>query len=90
MQIDSLLTSHLRYIPVTIKGLRTALWIKYLATKIPGYLSLLVALVTLQGCVAGTIIDVVSETIEAGVELTGAAVGTVVDVVTPDGDDDSD
>ena len=90
MQIDSLLTSQLRYIPVTIKGLRTTLWIKNLAIKIPGYLSLLFALVTLQGCVAGTIIDVVSETVEAGVELTGAAVGAVVDVVTPDGDDDSD
>ena len=37
---------------------------------------------------AGTIIDVVSETVEAGVELTGAAVGAVVDVVIPDGDDE--
>ena len=42
----------------------------------------------LQGCVAGTIIDVVAETVEAGVELTGAAVGTVVDVIIPDSDDE--
>ena len=49
---------------------------------------LLIAMLTLQGCVAGTVIDVISETIEAGVEITGAAVGAVVDVVTPDGDDE--
>lgn len=49
---------------------------------------LLIAMLALQGCVAGTVIDVISETVEAGVELTGAAVGAVVDVVTPDGDDE--
>jgi hypothetical protein len=51
---------------------------------------LVTALLALQGCVAGTVIDVVSETVEAGVELTGAAIGTVVDIVTPDSDDEGD
>jgi len=50
----------------------------------------LIAMLTLQGCVAGTVIDVISETVEAGVEITGAAVGTVVSIVTPDDDDDED
>ncbi len=49
---------------------------------------LLIAMLTLQGCVAGTVIDVISETVEAGVEITGAAVGAVIDVVTPDDDDE--
>ncbi len=49
---------------------------------------LLIAMLTLQGCVAGTVIDVISETVEAGVEITGAAVGAVVDIVTPDDEDD--
>jgi hypothetical protein len=54
-------------------------------------LNFLFVILALQGCVAGTIIDVVSETVEAGVELTGAAVGAVVDVIVPDGDaEDSD
>ena len=43
----------------------------------------------LQGC-AGTIIDAVAETVEAGVELTGAVVGTAVDVVIPDGDEEDE
>lgn len=47
-------------------------------------------LVLLQGCVAGTVIDVLAETVEAGVEVTGAVVGTAVDVIVPDGDDDED
>ena len=51
---------------------------------------LLIAMLALQGCVAGTVIDVISETVEAGVEITGAAVGAVVDIVTPDDDDDED
>lgn len=41
----------------------------------------------LQGCIAGTVIEIAAETIEAGVEVTGAAVGGVVDIVTPDDDD---
>ena len=49
---------------------------------------LLIAMFTLQGCVAGTVIDVISKTVEAGVEITGAAVGAAVDIVTPDDDDD--
>ena len=49
----------------------------------------LVSMLLLQGC-AGTIIDAVAETVEAGVELTGAVVGTAVDVVIPDGDDDDE
>ncbi|MCZ6803786.1 MAG: hypothetical protein O7D86_07615 [Proteobacteria bacterium] len=49
---------------------------------------LLIAMLALQGCVAGTVIDVISETVEAGVEITGAAVGAVVDIVTPDDEDD--
>ena len=49
---------------------------------------LLIAILTLQGCVAGTVIDVISETVEAGVEITGAAVGAVVDIVTPDDDEE--
>ena len=44
----------------------------------------------LQACAAGTVIDVVAETVEAGVELTGAVVKTAVDVVVPDGDDDDE
>ena len=71
-----------------MKGLRSTLWATYFVTRGSGFLTLLFALITLQGCVAGTIIDVVSETVEAGVELTGAAVGAVVDVVIPDGDDE--
>jgi len=51
-------------------------------------LILLIAMLALQGCVAGTVIDVISETVEAGVEITGAAVGAVVDIVTPDDEDD--
>ena len=50
----------------------------------------IVVMVALQGCVVGTVIDVVAETVEAGVEITGAAVGTVVDVMVPDGDDEDD
>lgn len=42
----------------------------------------------LGGCILGTAVEVVGETVEAGVEVTGAAAGAVVDVVTPDGDDD--
>ncbi len=57
-------------------------------TRVFGIWTSLFMMITLHGCVAGTIIDVVSETVEAGVELTGAAVGTVVDVIVPDGDDD--
>ena len=48
------------------------------------------ATLLLQACVAGTVIDVVAETVEAGVELTGAVVGTAVDIVIPDGDDEDD
>jgi hypothetical protein len=44
--------------------------------------------ITLQGCVAGAIVDVVAETVEAGVEITGAVVGTAVDVIVPGGDDE--
>ncbi len=51
---------------------------------------LLFATFLLQGCVAGTVIDVIAETVEAGVELTGAVVGTAVDIVVPDGDDEDD
>ena len=51
--------------------------------------SCLASLLFLQAC-AGTIIDAVAETVEAGVELTGAVVGTAVDVVIPDGDDDDE
>ena len=47
------------------------------------------SMLILQGC-AGTIIDAVAETVEAGVELTGAVVGTAVDVVIPDGDDEDE
>ncbi|NKB37681.1 MAG: hypothetical protein GKR93_10995 [Gammaproteobacteria bacterium] len=52
--------------------------------------SLVGAIILLQGCVAGTVIDVVAETVEAGVELTGAVVGTAVDIVVPDSDDEDD
>lgn len=53
---------------------------------------LLGVLISLQGCVAGAIVDVVAETVEAGVEITGAVVGTAVDVIIPggDGDDEED
>ena len=44
----------------------------------------------LGGCILGAAVEVVGETVEAGVEVTGAAAGAVVDVVTPDGDDDDD
>jgi len=88
MQVDNLLTSQLRYNLATMKIPGITLWIKPLVTRGVAVLTILFALVTLQGCVAGTVIDVVAETVEAGVELTGAAVGAVVDVVTPDGDDE--
>ncbi len=42
----------------------------------------------LGGCLAAAAVEVVAETVEAGVEITGAVVGTTVDVITPDGDDD--
>jgi hypothetical protein len=42
----------------------------------------------LSGCLAGAAVNVVGETVEAGVEVTGAVVGTTVDVIVPDGDDD--
>ena len=51
---------------------------------------LLGMLISLQGCVAGAIVDVVAETVEAGVEITGAVVGTAVDVIIPGGDDDDE
>ncbi len=44
----------------------------------------------LQGCAAGAVIDVVAETVEAGVELTGTVVKTAVDVVIPDGDEEDE
>ena len=44
----------------------------------------------LQGCAAGAVIDVVAETVEAGVELTGTVVKTAVDVVVPDGDEEEE
>lgn len=62
--------------------------IKHVVFQLFQLVSLIAATLVLQACVAGTIIDVVSETVEAGVELTGAAVGTVVDVIVPDGDDE--
>ena len=42
----------------------------------------------LSGCLAGAAVNVVGETVEAGVEVTGTVVGTTVDVIVPDGDDD--
>ena len=62
--------------------------IKHVVSQIFQLVSLIITMLILQGCVAGTIIDVVAETVEAGVELTGAAVGTVVDVIIPDSDDE--
>ena len=53
-------------------------------------LTLSLLLLHLQGCAAGAVVDVVAETVEAGVELTGAVVKTAVDVVVPDGDDDEE
>ena len=59
--------------------------------KLQNIIILLAVLDTQQGCVAGAIVDVVAETVEAGVEITGAAVGTVVDVIIPgDGDDEDE
>jgi hypothetical protein len=51
------------------------------------YVVVLAAL-ALQGCIAGTVVEIAAETIEAGVEITGAAVGGIVDVVTPDDEDE--
>lgn len=53
-----------------------------------GYFVVVMAALGLQGCIAGTVVEIAAETIEAGVEITGAAVGGIVDVVTPDADDD--
>ncbi len=50
----------------------------------------LLAPVTLGGCLAGAIVAVAAETVEAGVEITGAVVGAAVDIVIPDGDKDDD
>ncbi len=50
----------------------------------------LVATACLQGCLAGAVVEIAAETIEAGVEVTGAAVGGVVDIVTPDDDEEED
>lgn len=44
----------------------------------------LLASLTLGGCVVGAAVNVVGETIEAGVGATGAAAGAIVDVATPD------
>jgi len=44
----------------------------------------------LSGCLAGAAVDVIGETVEAGVGVTGAVVGTTADVVVPDGDDEDD
>lgn len=53
-------------------------------------LPLLLVTCLLQACAAGAVVDVVAETVEAGVELTGAVVKTAVDIVVPDGDDDEE
>lgn len=50
----------------------------------------LLAMACLQGCLAGAVVEIAAETIEAGVEVTGAAVGGVVDIVTPDNDEEED
>jgi hypothetical protein len=50
----------------------------------------LIAIASLQGCLAGAVVEIAAETIEAGVEVTGAAVGGVVDIVTPDDDEEED
>ena len=44
----------------------------------------------LGGCLLGAAVEVVGETVEAGVEITGAAAGAVVDVVTPGSKKDKD
>ena len=49
-----------------------------------------VAPLTLGGCLLGAAVEVVGETVEAGVEITGAAAGAVVDIVTDDDDDEDD
>jgi len=50
----------------------------------------LLAAACLQGCLAGAVVEIAAETIEAGVEVTGAAVGGVVDIVTPDDDEEDE
>ncbi|MBL4679421.1 MAG: hypothetical protein JKY88_01710 [Pseudomonadales bacterium] len=47
-------------------------------------------LVLLQGCLAGAVVNVLAETVEAGVEITGAVIGTAVDIVVPNGKDDEE
>jgi len=47
-------------------------------------------LALLQGCLAGAVINVVAETVEAGVEITGAVIGTAVDIVVPNGKNKED
>lgn len=47
---------------------------------------ILAAPILLGGCILGTAVAVVGETVEAGVEVTGA----VIDAAIPDGDDDKD
>lgn len=44
------------------------------------------ATLPLGGCLAAAAVEVVAETVEAGVEITGAVVGTAVDIAIPDGD----
>jgi hypothetical protein len=56
-------------------------------TYLPALLGLTAPL-ALGGCLLGAAVEVVGETVEAGVEITGAAAGAVVDVVTPGGKDD--
>ena len=53
-------------------------------------LTSMIAVACLQGCLAGAVVEIAAETVEAGVEITGAAVGGVVDIVTPDDDDEED
>lgn len=61
-----------------------------LGKKITQLGAALIAIFSLQGCLVGTAIDVVGETVEAGIGITGAAAGAVVDVVTPDGKEEED
>ena len=50
----------------------------------------MIAVTCLQGCLAGAVVEIAAETIEAGVEITGAAVGGVVDIVTLNDDEEED
>ena len=50
----------------------------------------MIAVTCLQGCLAGAVVVIAAETIEAGVEITGAAVGGVVDIVTLNDDEEED